>query len=96
MYDVIEARYVDGYRIEVTFENGRKGVVDFKDYLKKGGVFSRFADIEYFRKFHVNKELGVLCWPDDVDIAPETLYHEATGVPLPAWTREGGRGREAI
>ncbi len=93
MYDVVEAKYIDGYKIEVTFENGRKGVVDFKDYIKKGGVFSRFADMDYFKKFRINKELGVLCWPNDVDIAPETLYHEATGEPLPNWMHED-RGRE--
>lgn len=96
MYDVVEARYVDGYKIEVIFENGKKGVVDFKDYARKEGVFSRFADMSYFRKFHINKELGVLCWPDGVDIAPETLYHQATGEPLPAWMREGESHKEAI
>jgi len=33
----------------------------------------------------VNKELGVLTWGDEVDVAPETLYAEATGSGLPAW-----------
>jgi hypothetical protein len=30
-------------------------------------------------------ELGVLCWPEGVDIAPEIIYNEATGEPLPEW-----------
>lgn len=84
-YDVIEARYIEGYKLEITFKNGKKGIVDFKDYSKLGGVFSRFSDLEYFRKFYINQEIGVLCWPDEVDIAPETLYSEATGEPLPSW-----------
>jgi hypothetical protein len=84
-YDVIEAKYLEGYKLELTFENGKKGVIDFKDYGKKGGVFSRFADMNYFKQFYINAEIGVLCWPDNVDIAPETLYHEATGEPLPEW-----------
>ena len=41
--------------------------------------------MEYFKQVHINKELGALCWPDGVDVAPETLYSEATGEPLPAW-----------
>jgi len=41
--------------------------------------------MEYFKQVQINKELGVLCWPDGVDVAPETLYSEATGEPLPAW-----------
>lgn len=85
-YDVVGVKYLEGYRLEVVFENGKKGTVDLQAYIKKGGVFSRFSDIEYFKKVYVNTELGVLCWPDGVDIAPETLYSEATGEPLPAWT----------
>jgi len=29
--------------------------------------------------------LGVITWNDEFDIAPETLYNDATGEPLPAW-----------
>ncbi len=85
MYDLVEAKYIDGYTLELAFENGRKGTFDFSIYVKKGGVFERFSDFAYFRNFFVNRELGVLCWPDGLDIAPETLYHKTTGEPLPAW-----------
>ena len=88
MYDLIEAKYINGYILELLFENGRKGSVDFWDYVKKGGVFERFSNLSYFKSFFVNKELGVLCWPDGLDIAPEMLYHKATGEPLPAWMIE--------
>ena len=83
--DVIEVRYLNGYRLELVFENGKKGVVDFHSYIKKGGVFNRFSNMEYFKRVQINKELGVLCWPDGVDVAPETLYSEATGESLPEW-----------
>jgi hypothetical protein len=86
-YDVSEARHVEGYKLELVFENGKKGIIDLSKYKHKGGVFGRFADIEYFKQFYVNKDIGTLCWPDGLDIAPETLYHEATGEPLPAWMR---------
>ena len=86
-YDVLEARHIDEYKLELVFENGKRGLIDLQPYRHKGGVFSRFLDIEYFKQFYVNKEIGTLCWPEGLDIAPETLYHEATGEPLPAWTR---------
>jgi hypothetical protein len=35
--------------------------------------------------FTVNHELGTLTWQNEIDIAPETLYSEATGSPLPDW-----------
>ena len=39
MQDVISAVYMGDYRIEVTFEDGKKGIIDFSKYLKRGGVF---------------------------------------------------------
>jgi len=92
MYDVVDAKYIDGYEIEVTFENGRKGIVNFEGYAEKGGVFGRLAELEYLKDFHINRVLGVLSWRDEVDIAPEALYHEATGEPFPEWIDiEGGQ-----
>lgn len=84
-YDIIEIKYVGGYKLKLTFENGKNGIVDFKGYIKEGGVYARFSDIEYFKQAYIHPELGVLCWPGDVDVAPETIYHEATGEPLPSW-----------
>ena len=88
--DVVSAVYRGKYRIEITFEDGKKGIVDFSKYLDKGGVFNRFRDINFFKSFKVNSELGVLSWGNEVDVAPETLYSEATGVSLPDWTKEDG------
>ena len=86
-YEVSEARHIEGYKLELVFENGRTGTIDFKGYVHNSGIFSRFSDVEYFKQFYVNKEVGTLCWPDGLDIAPETLFHEATGEPLPAWMK---------
>ncbi|HOJ71902.1 MAG TPA: DUF2442 domain-containing protein [Syntrophorhabdaceae bacterium] len=86
-YDIIDAKYIEGYKLELIFKDGKKGIVDLSVYIHKGGVFSRFTDIEYFKQFYVNREIGTLCWPDGLDIAPETLYHVATGEPLPVWTK---------
>ena len=83
--DVVSAKYAGGYKIEVTFEDGATGVIDFSKYLEKGGIFKKFEDIEYFKSFEVNTELGVLTWAGEIDIAPETLYAEAIGTPLPDW-----------
>ena len=84
-YDIINAEYLGDYKIKLTFENNKTGIVDLKHYIKKQGIFKRFANIKYFQKFYIDKELGVLCWPDGLDIAPETIYSEATGEPLPEW-----------
>ncbi len=85
LHDVVSATLVGEYKIELVFDDGERGVVDFSKYLERGGVFERLRDPEFFRSFTVDPELGVITWGGEIDIAPETLYAEATGSPLPAW-----------
>lgn len=85
IHDVVSANYIEDYKIEVEFDDGKKGIVDFSVYLNKGGVFERFKDINFFRQFEINHELGVITWQNEIDIAPETLYSLATGSSLPDW-----------
>jgi hypothetical protein len=85
LHDVKAATYKGDYLIEIEFDDGNRGVVDFSKYLTGGGAFERFRDPAYFRRFTVNEDSGTLTWDDDVDIAPETLYAEATGRALPSW-----------
>ena len=84
-WDIIDLKYIDNYKLRLTFKNGKQGIVDLGKYSHKGGVFSRFSDINYFKKVYVDH--GVLCWPDNVDIAPETIYSMATGEQLPEWMK---------
>ena len=75
--DVVAARYIREYEIEVEFEDGSRGIIDFSEYRTRGGVFDKFNDMEYFRNSRIDGELGVISWEDGVDIAPETLYSKA-------------------
>lgn len=77
--DVVSARHIRDYELELEFEDGTRGIVDFSQYRNRGGVFSKFNDMEYFKNFRINKELGVISWENGVDIAPETLYSKAVG-----------------
>ncbi len=86
-FDIVKADYISDYKMNLYFEDGKKGLVDFKEYAKSGEVFSRFSDIGYFRKFYI--EDGILTWGQgEVDIAPETLYLKATGVKKIYWDIE--------
>jgi hypothetical protein len=89
IHDIVGAVYKGGYSIELEFDDGKRGVVDFSEYSEKGGVFERFKDPDFFRSFSVNTDLGTLTWGDEVDIAPETLYAQATGSGFPEWMEEG-------
>ena len=67
----------DDFHLELTFDTGERKVFDVKPYLDKG-VFRRLQDIQLFKQAYV--EGGTVCWPQDLDIAPETLYDRS--IPL--------------
>ena len=75
MLEVTEARYVDGYRILVRFNNGEEGVVDLADALW-GPVFEPLRDAEFFRRFKVSDVLHTIRWENDADLAPEYLFQK--------------------
>lgn len=83
--DVIEVKPVGGYRLYLRFDDGVSGVADLEPILLPfDGVFEPLRDRSYFDLVRVNPEIGTICWPNDADIAPETLYALVTGSIGPA------------
>jgi hypothetical protein len=74
LFDIIAAKYIDDYRVSVTFENGKTGIIDFSPYVNSGGVFKMLVNKDYFKTFYINEDLGTICWPNGADVAPESLY----------------------
>ena len=85
MYDIIDAKYIENYKLHIYFKNGVNGIFDFKEYSDKVGLFSNFKDLNYFKNFRINKDIGTICWQGDLDIAPDTLYYKISKEPLPGW-----------
>jgi hypothetical protein len=72
-----EARPLDGYAVHVRFDDGMSGEVDLSYLLDYGGVFEPLRDLDYFRRLRADPQAGTIVWPNDADIAPETLYARA-------------------
>ena len=71
---VTEARVLDGYRLELTFSDGVRGVVDLsRRILGRGGVLRPLEDPQFFRQVRVDPELGTIVWPNDADFCPDLL-----------------------
>jgi uncharacterized protein DUF2442 len=88
--DLIEARPLDGYWVHLRFADGLAAVVDLSYLLEYGGVFEPLRDIDFFRKLRID-EFGVTIeWPNEADIAPETLYDHVQRA-----VYERGRGASA-
>ncbi len=70
------AKYIDGYKIEVSFIDGMSGVIDLEGELW-GEVFEPLKKLETFRSFRLDPELKTIVWPTGADLAPEFLYQKA-------------------
>lgn len=73
---VTEAKYLSEYKIEIVFNDGRKGVADLRDAFH-GGAFEILKDIGLFSQLTVDKDLETIVWPNGLDFAPEFLYYKA-------------------
>lgn len=74
---LLYARPTEGYCVDVRFEDGLSAQVDLSYLLDYGGVFAPLRDLEYFRQLRADPELRTIAWPNEADIAPETLYAHA-------------------
>jgi hypothetical protein len=61
----------EDYPLELWFNTGDHRLFDARPYLNHG-VFTCLQDIDLFKQAFV--ALDAVCWPGDLDIAPETLY----------------------
>jgi hypothetical protein len=74
---LLDAAPRDGYAVHVRFDDGLAADVDLSYLLDYGGVFAPLRDPEYFRSLQADAEAGTIVWPNEADIAPETLYAHA-------------------
>ena len=74
--EIIETKWINGYLVQITFGDLKKASVDLKKFLGRG-IFKELTNIEKFKRFKVDAELGTIVWPNGADIAPEVLYQEA-------------------
>jgi hypothetical protein len=77
MLAVNEAKYSGDYCISVTFNNGRKGIVNLKETIfhDKRPIFSELKEESNFKDFKV--EHSTLVWPNEIDLASEYLFYLA-------------------
>jgi hypothetical protein len=71
---LIEAVPGEGYEVRLRFADGLTADVDLSYLLEYGGVFRPLRGVEYFRRLRVDDGGNTIAWPNEADIAPETLY----------------------
>lgn len=72
MWRVTKVRALPEYRLQIEFEDGVAGVLDYSHILP-GPVFQELRDPARFAEVGID-EFGVVCWPNGADLAPDTMY----------------------
>lgn len=74
---VMTLQYIEDYKLKVKFNNGDTKLIDMKDYLEKNRntIFEPLLDKNTFKEAYVD---FTVCWPNEIDLAPETLYELGT------------------
>jgi hypothetical protein len=81
---IVAVRYLREYWLELTFADGQKGRLDFRERITgRGGPFAALQDVAFFKQVQVDPEAGTLVWPNDLDLDPDVLYCAAMGITLP-------------
>lgn len=70
---VTEAKYLHDYVIWLRFNDGAEGEIDLSGELQ-GEVFGPLRDLQAFKSFRVDPDLGTIAWQNGADFAPEFLY----------------------
>lgn len=76
---LLEATPSGDFGVRVRFEDGTEATVDLAYLSDYGGVFEPLRDPAFFARLRIDDEGATLIWPNDADIAPETLYARAKG-----------------
>lgn len=76
MIQVLEARYIDQYKIYLVFNDHKEGVVDLQSVITKDyrPIIAELINIDKFKKFKV--EFDTVVWENGLDFAPEFLYEK--------------------
>lgn len=72
MHKVIKATAFPDFTLELTFDNGVRGLVDVRPRLH-GPMFEPLRDPALFQQVSVD-QFGAICWPNNADLSPDTLY----------------------
>lgn len=70
-----EARYTEGFRVYITFNDGLSAEVDLENVIQKYRIAEPLQDPEAFSQFYLDS-WPTLAWKCGFDLAPEFLYEK--------------------
>ena len=75
--EIVSARYIDSYKLELTFNDGKINIVDFENFISSSGhpEIKKYQDKNLFKNFNLTH--GELEWGDyDLVFPISDLYEK--------------------
>ena len=69
--EITNAKYLEGYKLQLWFNNGEKKIVDLENELN-GTVYIPLRKIDNFKNFSI--KFNTIEWENGADFAPEYLF----------------------
>jgi len=76
--EIVQAEYVDGYRIWLRFNTGESGLADLQEVIFRHAAAEPLRNIEAFKQFYLDS-WPTVAWECGFDLSPESLYERAVG-----------------
>ena len=77
MIKLTEARYQGEFQVALRFSDGKEGIFNGRELLKRSGpLLDRLRDENYFKRVFI--DAGALSWPNGLELSP-TRLHETCG-----------------
>jgi len=76
MLAISEAKYLSDFKILLTFNNNKQGVLNFQPIIAQDNreIFRDLENLSYFQDFKLRS--GTLCWANELEFAPEFLFFQ--------------------
>ena len=71
--DVRSVELVGDHQLRLAFSDGLVREIDFSDEQWQG-VLEPLRDPAFFAQVRVDHDAGTVVWPDELDLAPDTLH----------------------
>jgi hypothetical protein len=78
MKTLISVEALPNHRLKLRYDDGVEGVVDLSGELSKP-VFKPWHNPEFFKQVRLG-DFGQPEWPGEIDLCPDALYLEITGM----------------
>ena len=73
MIKLTEARYQSAFQVALRFSDGKEGIFDGRELLKRSGpLLEPLRDETFFKRVFI--DAGALSWPNGLELSPVRLH----------------------